>query len=100
MVLIAASIASMISCYPVYSQRYASSYNGDAKGYAVEAEPAPAPQPQRYGVDPGLVVAGVAAAGLLGYAIGHNNGCYYGPPPVYYRPVPYGRAYYAPRYHP
>lgn len=46
-------------------------------------------------VDPGIAVAGVAAAGLLGYALadghGHGHGYYsYGPPPpVYCGPVPY-----------
>jgi hypothetical protein len=44
-------------------------------------------------VDPGLAVAGVAAAGLLGYALadGHGHGHYaYGPPPpVYCGPAPY-----------
>ena len=97
----AASIVSIVSCYPVYPPRGQSAYNTDAKGYDVAPEPVP--QPQRYGVDPGLVVAGVAAAGLLGYAIGNNGGYnnrYYYAPPVYYRPVPYGRAYYGPRYHP
>lgn len=49
-------------------------------------------------VDPGLAVAGVAAAGLVGYAIGQHNdhhhyhgGGYYGG--GYYRP------YYGPRCH-
>lgn len=52
-------------------------------------------------VDPGLAVAGVAAAGLLGYAAGNNNnnhhhyhggGRYYAPP-RYYRG---GGGYYRP----
>src|SRR6478736_728091 len=102
--LIAGGIASSIGCYPVYPPSgYNGNYNQDSKGYSVPQEPAP--QPVRYGVDPGLVVAGVAAAGLLGYAIadhhGYHNHYYYGPGPgYYYRPVPYGRYYYGPRYHP
>ena len=90
----------MVSCYPVYPPQYASAYNTDSKGYNVVPE-AP-PQPQRYGVDPALAVAGVAAAGLLGYAIGNHGGCgpgYYYGPPVYYRPAPYyRRGFYGPRY--
>jgi hypothetical protein len=73
-------------------------YNVDAKGDSVPQEPASPPRPRYAGVDPGLVVAGVAAAGLVGYAIGNNHGYpqnYYGP--GYYRPVPYG--YYGPRYY-
>ena len=96
----AVCIASMVSCYPVYPQGNSSAYNTDSKGYSVAPEPVR--QPPRYAVDPGLAIAGVAAAGLLGYAIGSHNGYhnhYYGPP-VYYRPVRYGRAYYGPRYHP
>ena len=60
-------------------------------------EPVPQQQHPRYaGVDPALVVAGAAAAGLLGYAIGSNHGHhhYYCGGPRYYRPVPYGRVYY------
>ncbi len=42
-------------------------------------------------VDPGAAAVGIAAAGLAGYAIGHNNhhhhghyyGGYYGPYPCY-----------------
>ncbi len=41
-------------------------------------------------VDPGLAVAGVAAAGLIGYAAGNNHNHYDGP--RYYR----GGGYYAP----
>ncbi|MEO5712486.1 MAG: hypothetical protein ABIT37_03280 [Luteolibacter sp.] len=95
-----------MGCYPVYPPGgYNSAYNQDSKdSMAQEPTPqGPAPQgpPVRYGVDPGLVIAGVAAAGLLGYAIGdhhnyHNNYC----GPGYYRPGPYyGRGYYAPRYY-
>lgn len=38
-------------------------------------------------VDPALAVAGVAAAGLLGYAVANNNhnACYYGGGGYYYR---------------
>ncbi|MEI8038214.1 MAG: hypothetical protein WCJ14_07465 [Verrucomicrobiota bacterium] len=41
-------------------------------------------------VDPGLALAGVAAAGLVGYAIAndnhdHHHGGYYGPRHGYYR---------------
>ncbi|MES2658075.1 MAG: hypothetical protein V4689_05625 [Verrucomicrobiota bacterium] len=99
--LSAACIASSVGCYPAYPPNYNSAYNQDSKGYSVPQDSAPR-QPVRYGVDPALVVAGVAAAGILGYAIGNNHGYgnryYYGP--RYYRPVPYGRAYYGPRYHP
>jgi hypothetical protein len=98
--LMAGCIASLASCYPVYPRGNSSAYNTDSKGYEVASEPVR--QPPRYAVDPGLAIAGVAAAGLLGYAIGNNHGYhnhYYGPP-VYYRPAPYGRAYYGRRYHP
>ena len=50
-------------------------------------------------VDPGMALAGAAAAGLVGYAIANNNnyyhgGYYYG---GYYHPHPYYRGgYYAP----
>ena len=94
--LLAAGIASSVGCYyPAYPPAgYESAYNQDSKGYSVPQEPAQAP---RYvGVDPALAVAGAAAAGLLGYAIGSNHGyahySYCGP--VYYRPVPYARGYY------
>jgi len=44
-------------------------------------------------VDPGVALAGVAAAGLVGYALAENHGDHYGyPHPNYYRP------YYGPRY--
>ncbi len=43
-------------------------------------------------VDPGLAVAGVAAAGVLGYALANNHG---GHPDYYYG----GGGYYAPRYY-
>ena len=49
-------------------------------------------------VDPGMAVAGVAAAGLIGYAIadGHHHGGYYGHGGGYYAPRPYygGGGYY------
>jgi len=104
--LLAACLVSSVGCYPYTSDYYgpgaphgrvAYNQNQDAKGYNVAPEPAPPPQQPRYaGVDPALVVAGVAAAGLVGYAIGNHHGYhgYYGP--AYYRPVPYG--YYGPRY--
>jgi len=46
-------------------------------------------------VDPGMAVAGAAAAGLVGYAIANNNNYYHG---GYYHPHPYyhGGGYYAP----
>ena len=46
-------------------------------------------------VDPGLAVAGAAAAGILGYAIAdshHHHHGYYGGGP-YYRPRPYYGGY-------
>ena len=107
-VLATACIASLISCYPAYPQaNYNSAYTQDSKGgYApqqpVPQQPVPQPQAPHYvGVDPGLVVAGVAAAGILGYAIGHNNGYYHGPyyGRGYYRPVYYGRGCYPPPYY-
>jgi hypothetical protein len=103
--LLATCLASSVGCYPYTSDYYGPSApnggvasNGDAKGYSVPQEPAPPARPRYVGVDPGLVVAGVAAAGLVGYAIGNNHGYYhnyYGP--GYYRPVPYG--YYGPRFY-
>ena len=94
----AACIALSVGCYPAYRPtNYTAAYNQDSKGGYVPQAPVPQgqPPPPRYaGVDPGLVVAGVAAAGLLGYAIGNNHHSYYGP--GYYRPVYYGRGYYAP----
>lgn len=102
--LLAACIASGVSCYyPAYPRgdNY-SAYNRDSKGYDVPQEPMP-PQggPHYAGVDPGLAIAGVAAAGLLGYAIGNHHGghdhYHYGP--RYYRPAPYGYGHYGPRYY-
>ena len=56
--LAGACIASSVSCMTTY----------DAYGRPVQS------------VDPALAVAGVAAAGLLGYAVANNqsNHCYYG----------------------
>ncbi len=89
--IVTAGVAPIVGCYPAYPPPYTSAYGQDAKGYSVPYEPAP-PQPERYGVDPGVVIAGAAAVGLLGYAIGNNHHhpypYYYGP--GYYRPVPYG----------
>jgi hypothetical protein len=57
----------------------------DAYGYPVQS------------VDPAVAVAGVAAAGLVGYAVANNNnhyhGGYYGGG-YYYRPRPYYRGGY------
>ena len=108
--LLALGIASCVGCYPVYPPGgYNSAYNQDSKD-SLPQEPAQQGPPVRYGVDPGLVFAGAAAAGILGYALANNHGygyAYYGPSyyrPVpyrrgYYRPVPNGRGYYAPRYY-
>jgi len=88
---LAACIASLVGCYPAYPPHayYNSAYNQDSKGYSVPQQPVPQGQPPpRYVVDPALVVAGVAAAGILGYAIGNNHGYYHGPY--------YGRGYYPP----
>lgn len=89
--ILAVCIASVVGCYPVYpppNADFASST--DAKGYDIPPEPMPQ-RPRYVGVDPGLVIAGVAAAGLLGYAIGNNHG-YHG---AYYGPMYYGpRCYY------
>ncbi len=94
--LTATCIATSVGCYyPPQSQ--AGSYNGGSKdGMGYESTDAPPPQQTgRYVVDPAVAIAGVAAAGLLGYAIGnnHNHGNYYGG--GYYRPV-YGPRYYGP----
>lgn len=99
--LLAACVASGVGCYPVYPPGgYNSAYPQDSKD-SLPQEPAPPRQPVRYGVDPALAIAGVAAAGILGYAIANNHGYhnhYYGP--GYYRPAPYyGRGYYRPRYY-
>lgn len=95
--LIATCILTSVGCYyatPYPSQYQAASYNGESKdGMNYESTDAPPPQPAgRYVVDPALAVAGVAAAGLIGYAIGnnHNHSNYYGPG--------YGAGYYRPAY--
>ena len=106
---LAVLIGLSIGCYSTYppGSAYAPAYSQDAKGYEVPyGEHAPVPQepaPARYGVDPGVVIAGAAAVGLLGYAIGshHNHGYYggYG----YYAPGPYhyGHGYgYGPHCYP
>lgn len=100
--LLAACIGSSVGCYPAYqTANYSSAYNQESKGYSVPQEPVPQQYSGYAGVDPSLVIAAVAAAGLLGYAIGNNHGYhnhgYNGP--VYYRPAYYGRGYYAPRYY-
>ena len=91
--LLVACIAS-VGCYPAYYG--GSAYNQDAKGYSVPQQPYYPQQPSGYvGVDPALAVAGVAAAGLLGYAIGNNHGHHgHG----YYGGGYYGHGYYAPCY--
>jgi hypothetical protein len=48
-------------------------------------------------VDPGLAVAGVAAAGLVGYAIGQNNESHHS---HYHGGGYYGGGYYRPYYGP
>ena len=97
--LVAAFVASGVGCYPVYPPGSYNAANGqDSKGYSVPQQAAP---PVRYAVDPGLAVAGIAAAGILGYAIGNQNSYqdHYYRGPVYYRPAPYYRGYYGPRYY-
>lgn len=96
--LAATCVASSVGCYSYPPPNYSSNYQQDSKGGVVEQAPVAPPQPRYVGVDPGLVVAGVAAAGILGYAIGdHHHHNYYGP--RYYRPVPYHRGYYGHGYH-
>lgn len=97
MVMVTLSVASglsSVSCYyPVRGRENASynAYSQDSKGgYAAPREPMPQPGPRYVGVDPALAVAGVAAAGLLGYAIGNNRGHHHHHGPAYYRPVGYG----------
>jgi hypothetical protein len=98
---LASFLALSIGCYPAYppGTAYAPAYSQDSKGYQVPyGEPAPqqAP-PARYGVDPGVVIAGAAAVGLLGYAIGsHHHHGYYGGYGYYPGPY-YGHGYYGPR---
>lgn len=94
-VLTAACAASVVGCYPAYGPAsYSTGYGQDAKGYAVPQESYPAQQPRPAGVDPGLAIAGAAAAGLLGYAIGNNQGNRYYHGGGYYRPVPYYGGYH------
>lgn len=83
---------SPVGCFPAYPpQDRGVAYGEDAKGgYDVGQESAP-PGPRMVGVDPALLVAGAAAAGLIGYAIGQHHHHYYGP-------GPYG-GYYGPRYY-
>lgn len=79
--LIACGVSSVSCYYPVYGRSYANSaYNQDSKGgYAEPQAPMPQPGPRYVGVDPALAVAGVAAAGLLGYAIGNHHHHSHGP---------------------
>ena len=91
--MVTACVAPSVGCYPAYPPQYASAYGQDAKGYSVPYGPAPVQPQAHYGVDPGVVVAGAAAAGLLGYAIGHHHHpypYYYGPGYGYYRRGHYG----------
>jgi hypothetical protein len=74
-----ACIGSSVSCMTTY----------DANGNPVQS------------VDPALAVAGVAAAGLIGYAVANNN-CHYYPGAYaigYYGPGYYARGYYGGRYY-
>src|SRR5687768_139173 len=92
--LMAACIAT-VGCYPAYPPSGGdSAYNYDSKGgevvspaegYAEAPETPPQAYPRYAGVDPGLAIAGVAAAGVLGYALGNHGHYhpYYGP--RYYR---------------
>ena len=99
---LAAFLALSIGCYPAYppGTAYAPGYSHDSKGYEVPyGEPAPVHQapPAHYGVDPGVVIAGAAAVGLLGYAIGsHHHHGYYGGYGYYPGPYHYGYGYYGP----
>lgn len=84
-------VISPVGCFPAYPPRDRGvAYGDDAKGYEVQQQPSPA-GPRMVGVDPALLFAGAAAAGLIGYAIGHHHHGYYGP-------APYG-GYYGPRYY-
>ena len=98
--LLAACLVPSVGCYPFTSDYYGpATYNQDSKGHSEASEPIAPSQPQHVGVDPALVVAGAAAAGLIGYAIGNHHDyypAYYGP--VYYRPH-YAPRYYGPRYY-
>ena len=91
--MLAACITLLVSCYPAYPPppaNFNSAYDEDSKGGSIPQQPVPQGQPpQRYVVDPALVVAGVAAAGILGYAIGNNHGYHHH---SYYGPVCYGPA--------
>jgi hypothetical protein len=68
------SIGASVSCMTTY----------DSAGRPVQS------------VDPGVAIAGAAAAGVLGYALAndnhHHHGYYYGGGP-YYRPRPYYGGY-------
>jgi hypothetical protein len=95
--LCGAFVASSTSCYTYYQPpAYTQVPVGDSKGEYTPEESAPPPAPgyyaPRFVVDPGLVVAGIAAAGMLGYALGnnHSGGCHYGPPSYYGGGYAYG----------
>jgi hypothetical protein len=64
------ALGSVTSCMTTY----------DANGRPVQS------------VDPGLAVAGIAAAGLIGYAAGNDRG-------HYHHPGYYGRGYYGSGYY-
>ncbi len=110
--LAAACIVSSVGCYAYPPAYHGAATQQDAKGAYVPQEPVPARQPVYVGVDPGWAIAGVAAAGILGYALGGHHGYhhYYGPGYYghasygrgygagYYRRAPYGRGYYTSGY--
>jgi hypothetical protein len=98
--LLASCISSVVSCYPS-GPSYHSAYQS-SKGDAVPLGSDPQPR-SRYVVDPGLAVAGIAAAGVLGYAIGTNRSHHhhhYDHGPHHVRPYPHGPGHHhRPRYH-
>jgi hypothetical protein len=91
--LLAACAVSSVSCYyPARGRGEAVTSYSSKGGYEGPQEPTYRPAPRNIGVDPGLAIAGVAAAGLLGYAIGNNHGHHhhYYSSGYYHRPVRYG----------
>lgn len=94
-------VASCAYPPPYYAERYYTSspqppmLEPVGEGYETQPPAAPAPAPGYVGVDPGLVIAGIAAAGLIGYAIADGGRCH---GPAYYGPVVYRRGYYGPCY--
>lgn len=88
-----ACAATAVSCtYAPYQAGYANAYRmpvGDSAPLDSYPEASiPPPAPAYPGVDPALVIAGVAAAGLIGYAIADQGHCH--APPPYCGPVVYG----------